>query len=90
MKKLLFLIFLISFAFFTSVLNAKELRAALIPLDENMQNFADLILAESTGKKLPLSFLEREKLIGIIGAILCMFFIDNRLVGKLLPLCISA
>ena len=87
MKKLLFLIFLISFAFFTSVLNAKELRAALIPLDENMQNFADLILAESTGKKLPLSFLEREKL---LGAILCMFFIDNRLVGKLLPLCISA
>ena len=62
MKKLLFLIFLISFAFFTSVLNAKELRAALIPLDEKMQNFADLILAESTGKKLPLIFLEREKL----------------------------
>ena len=65
MKKLLFLIFLISFAFFTSVLNAKELRAALIPLDEKMQNFADLILAESTGKKLPLIFLEREKLLEI-------------------------
>ena len=29
-------------------------------------------------------------IIGIIGAILCMFFIDNRLVGKLFSFCISA
>ena len=26
----------------------------------------------------------------LIGAILCMFFIDNRLVGKLFSFCISA
>ena len=26
----------------------------------------------------------------VIGAILCMFFIDNRLVGKLFSFCISA
>ena len=51
-----------------------------------MEAVAKSTLSEAMNRRNPEIF----KALFIIGAILCMFFIDNRLVGKLFSFCISA
>ena len=69
----------------------REIENALLANHKHLYHLAMEVVAKSTlseamNRRNPEIF----KVLFIIGAILCMFFIDNRLVGKLFSFCISA